>query len=438
MSQKKDIASRLNQVFLIQIVFISLATILGVFGAAKVVEDILIKEALQGEARFFWDHYNKDNNFPLPNTMNLTGYMVTNDDYTVVPKSLEGLKDDYQRVHIGDNYPIVYRTFQDDKKLYLIFEESQVSKLAVYFGIAPLVFVLLAIYLPAFVSYVLSKRAISPILQLVKKLQSVGISQRQLENLNFDDITTTGNAEAASLIEAFENFSHRISDFISRERNFSRYASHELRTPLTIIKGSLALLAKKDLDEGARKQVDRMQPVILEMQELIESLLLLSREQEVVYSEHPVIVNDLVKYTAEQTMGIFEEKNLTLEWAPEHLVEARLPEQLLAIVITNLVRNACLYSHDGGEIKIVIVESEIRIQDFGRGMNQEQLEKIFEPFYRVEDTCRTGGKDRKGFGLGLSIVEWICNQCQWELSYESALGQGTVVTLKINEAVVLN
>lgn len=436
--KQKDTYSRLNQVFIIQIVFISVSTILGVFAAGKVVEDILIKEALIGEAEFFWQRYRLDQQFSLPSTLNLTGYLVEGDDYSYVPLSLSEMKKDYQQILIDGNEQIVYRTKQEDKTLYLVFEESQVTKLAFYFGLAPLVFVLLVIYLPAFVSYVLSKRAISPIIQLIKKIESVDITQKQLAKLNFEEINMAGNTEVKSLATAFENFSYRIFRFVQRERNFSRYASHELRTPLTVLKGSLALLAKKNLEPTAKKQVNRMQPVILEMQELIEALLLLSREQEVVYSEEAVIVNDLVKHTVKQTMSIFTEKNLQLKWAPVHLIETQLPEQLFAIVITNLIRNACLYSKNDGVIAINIENNKIIIQDHGYGISEEHLEKIFEPFYRINDENRTGGKDRKGFGLGLSIVEWICEQCGWYLNYQSKPNEGTTVTLIINSVKVLN
>ena len=100
--QDKGLVSKLNKVFIIQLVFISLATVGGVFGAAKVVENVLIKQALQGEAKFFWEHRAKNPDFPLPKTMNLTGYMVDNDDFSQVPTPLKTMQEAYQRVDLND------------------------------------------------------------------------------------------------------------------------------------------------------------------------------------------------------------------------------------------------------------------------------------------------------------------------------------------------
>ena len=426
------IYKKLNKVFLMQLVFISLATVAGVFGAAKVVENVLIKEALIGEADFFWKHYDKDNQFSLPKTMNLTGYLVEDNNYQNVPAVLSEVAENYQRVALNHKLPIVYVTEKYNKKLYLIFEEAQVSKLALYFGIAPLVLVLLAIYLPAFFSYALSKRAISPILQVIKKIESVNVSKQALDSLNFDDVKITGNSEVAGLVDSFQNFSRRISSFVKRERNFSRYASHELRTPLTVLKGSIALLKKQKISDENLKLANRMDAMVLEMQDLVESLLLLSREQDIILSEHAIVINDLVKEVARTTIDLFADKNIKLTWNAKNLLECQIPEQLFNIVISNVIRNACLYSSNDSVIRITLEDSKIVIQDNGKGMTNKQLAKILDPFYRVDEHSKV-----KGFGLGLAIVDWICHQCGWEIDIQSEINEGTTVTLNLNKVNIL-
>ena len=174
---KGSMISRLNKVFIMQLIFISVATVFGVLGAAKVVEDVLIKEALIGEAEFYWEHKDRFVEFPLPKTMNLTGYVVVNDDYSLVPTVLQDITEQYQRIELNGNRPIAYVSERGDTKLFLIFEEAQVSKLALYFGITPLIIVLLIVYVPAFVSFVFSKRAFSPVLQLVSRIENAKISK---------------------------------------------------------------------------------------------------------------------------------------------------------------------------------------------------------------------------------------------------------------------
>jgi len=97
---KGSMISRLNKVFIMQLVFISVATVFGVLGAAKVVEDVLIKEALIGEAEFYWKHKDLYVEFPLPKTMNLTGYVVENEDYSLVPTVLEDITEQCKK---GEN-----------------------------------------------------------------------------------------------------------------------------------------------------------------------------------------------------------------------------------------------------------------------------------------------------------------------------------------------
>lgn len=431
-SAKGTMHRRLNKVFFVQLVFISIATVGGVIGAAKVVEDVLIKEALIGEAEFFWEHRNKYEDFPLPKTMNLTGYLVYDDDYSMVPQVLMDVTEQYQRVNLNEKRPIVYITEQNSQKLFLIFEEAQVSKLALYFGITPLIIVLLIVYVPAFVSYLFSKRAFSPVLKLVDRLEKANISKSGLDDLKFDDIKKMGHVDVNTLIDSFDAFSHRISTMITRERNFSRYASHELRTPLTVLRGSMDLLRKQDLPEKSQRLINRMQPMIEEMQALIEALLMLSRDEVIEISDHPVLVNDILKTAVEDTIRMFEPREIKLSWQPTHLVQAYLSEQLFAIVVSNLVRNACIYSQDPATLSVKIEGANIIIEDQGKGMNQEQLNRIMEPFYRVDEHG-----SEKGFGLGLSIVDMICRQCGWTIKFESELGSGTKAILTLDNAEIL-
>ena len=428
--QDKGLVSKLNKVFIIQLVFISLATIGGVFGAAKVVENVLIKQALQGEAKFFWEHRAKNPDFPLPKTMNLTGYMVNNDDFSQVPVPLAQMQEAYQRVELNHKMPIAYVTQKGNQKLFLVFEEAQVSKLAFYFGVTPLVIVLLVIYLPTFISYIYSKRALSPILQLVRKLEQVDISQSGLSQLHFDDLNQNANNEIATLVATFEKVSGRIAEFVNRERNFSRYAGHELRTPLTVLKGNIELLKKQPLEPGAKRLVNRMEPMVSDMQALIEALLVLSRENQVTNQEI-VVVNDVLKNSVEQAIALFPVKTVHLHWHGKHLIEAPMSEQIFAMVISNLIRNACLYSGDEPDISVTIDHNHIIIADQGKGMDAETLARIKEPFYRGDEY------GEKGFGLGLSIVDWLCQQSGWQVDFTSQPGQGTSVTLTLTQVKIL-
>ncbi len=419
---------KLIKVMAIQLALISLVTILSVYGAAKVVEHVLIKEALEGEARFFWEHYEKDRQYKLPHTLNLTGYIadINSNNFESVPVAISKMPIGYQRLESEDKKPLVHISEKFGKRLFLVFEEGQVSRLAFYFGIAPLAFVLLIIYLPAWISYMLSKRAISPVVKLSKLIEETKITEHSDIRLNFSEIEKNADAEVVTLLDAFEQYYDQIEQYVQRENNFTRYASHELRTPLAVLKGSISLLSKHDLSEQQQRIVSRMKPMVLEMEELLEALLLLSKNQEPKLSEEPISVNQLTQQQLIHIQKLFIEKDIKTSQQNSAELNARVPERLLTICINNILMNAFNYT-DNGEIKVIIEANTITVTDTGKGIEQESLTRIFEPFYRADRQST----DVKGFGLGLSIVKRICDQLSWQITIRSEPQRGTEVTLSL-------
>ena len=166
------IKAQLIRVFVLQILAISVATVLGVYAAAFVVEQVLVREALNGEAEHFWTHYEKNPSFPLPNTNNLNGYFAGGAEGEV-PEWLQGVEPGFGRHRTpAGGEPVVHVSEHSGKRLILVFDEMQVSSLAFYFGIAPLTGVLLLIYVLTWVGYVLSRRAVSTIVQLAEAVRS--------------------------------------------------------------------------------------------------------------------------------------------------------------------------------------------------------------------------------------------------------------------------
>ena len=422
------IQRKLVKVMAIQLLLISFVTLLSVYGAAKVVENVLIKEALEGEARFFWQHYEKNPNLNLPSTLNLTGYIsdLSDSENSNIPDGIAKMPVGYQRLDGHEKSPLVHVSEKYGKRLYLVFEEGQVSRLAFYFGIAPLAFVLLIIYLPAWISYMLSKRAISPVVKLAKLMEEKTVNERSDIRLNFSDIEKRADAEVLILLDAFEQYADQVEQYVQRENNFTRYASHELRTPLAVLKGSVSLLSKHQLSEQQQKIVLRMKPMILEMEELLEALLLLSKDQEPKISDEPISVNLLVKQQLSQIKRLFEHKEIQVEQLNVADLKRKVPERLLAICINNIVMNAFNYT-EKGTIQVSINQTGISVSDTGKGIEAESLKRIFEPFFRAD----RDDNEVKGFGLGLSIVQRICEQMGWQVSIESQPQHGTQVTLQL-------
>lgn len=376
MTQKRrGIHYKIIKAMAIQLLLISAVTLLGVYGAAKVVENVLIKQALEGEAEFFWKNYGQDPNFNLPSTLNLTGYMSSSQPSDDVPDYLESLQPGYQRVDFNNRQPLVHISEQYGKRLYLVFEEGQVARLSFYFGIAPLAFVLLIIYLPAWITYMLSRRAISPVVKLSRLMDSVEVSERADLKMDFSDIEKNADAEVMTLLQAFDQYAERVNEYVTREKNFTRYASHELRTPLAVLKGSISLLEKQQLNDSQLKVVSRMKPMVKEMEDLLEALFLLSRDQEPDIGEEPVNVNAVVKQQLNAIERLFPDKNIETHLHSNVQLQMRVSERLLVICLNNIIFNAFNYTEQGS-IQVFVGRSFIRVSDTGIGMDEKSLQRI--------------------------------------------------------------
>ena len=427
MMSKQGLQYKLIKAFLLQILLISVATLMGVFAAAKIVEDVLVREALQGEADHFWERYRQNRNFPAPDTLNMSGYLASNGDFSKVPGALRALQPGFGRALIEGRQPIVYIEDNDDSRLYLVFDEQQVAALSFYFGVVPLSLVLVLIYVFAWMSYRQSRDAISPVISLAHIVESFDFKKQGLAELDLSELRQTTDSDVAKLIDALDHFTERLELFIERERNFTRDASHELRTPLAVIKSSLALLHKRsDYQPNEQRSLQTIESTLRDMEGLIDTLLLLAREESSPLPEDDVLINDLLSNLIEQVGRAVTNDKISVEIEQNCLLSVPAAEKVLSILLTNLLRNAFSYTQ-AGTVCITIDENRVTIADTGIGMEQKQLKQVFEPVYRVQET-------QNGHGLGLTIVKRLCNRFGWKLKIRSKPGEGTAISVVFPKA----
>jgi signal transduction histidine kinase len=421
------------RVFLLQVLAISLAVVLGVFGAAKVVENILVSEALDGEADHYWALYQANPAHPRPNTLNLRGYLRQAQYGDEVPAWLAAAEPGFRRIDNGESQPLVHisdRTGDGgDARLYLVFDEIQVSRLAMFFGVAPLSLVLLLAYTVAWFGYRLSRNAVSPLVQLANRVKAFDARSGDLKDLDFQ-VDAKSNSEVQILAGALQQFIERVNRFLHRERNFTRNASHELRTPLAVMQANLDALQRRAADQPELAvPLERMQRTVRDMEKLLETLLILAREDESQVPREAIIINDLVAERIEQVRRALDNSQVAVTLEADSLVQLQVPPKVLAIVIDNLLRNAISYT-ERGEVVVRIRADGLSVSDNGPGMNEELLQRVFEPFERGESTSR-------GFGLGLTIVKRLCDRFGWKISMQSEPGVGSTASLYWGEAEVL-
>ena len=425
---KGGLNTKLVRVFILQILAISVATILGVYAAALVVERVLVQEALKGEAEHFWSNYRDDRSFPLPNTNNLRGFMARQSDYSGVPEWLSDEEPGFRRVDEGpDSQPVIHVSDRGADRLYLVFDEVQVSALAFYFGVAPLTAVLLLIYILTWAGYLLSRRAVSTVVKLAEAVLNYDFNSGEFEKFSPEEFGDTGDSEVVTMVNAFNQFIDRLESFIQRERNFTRNASHELRTPLAVVKANLELLERFDEPDKRKRTIERMARTVRDMEGLVETLLILARESESKLSWSSVVLNDLVADVFDQVQRAVPRENVKTGIKAAGLLEVDAPERVLAIVFTNLLRNALTYTQSG-TVEVLIDRGGVSFKDTGCGMSESDLERMFEPFYRGHD------RSNEGYGLGLAIVRRLCSRFGWELHADSELGAGTEIRVEFPNA----
>gem|GEM_PF-31860 len=425
--------SRLHGVFILQLTLISVLTVAGVLAASVIAERVLVKTALSGEATYFWNKRANAENFALPDTLNLQSY-ISSDLTTELPPEFEDLPPGQHKVRVDGDQRIVYVSTRDDETLYLLFQSDTVSNLAFYFGILPLALVLLLMYSLAYLTYVLSKRAISPLTRLASSIENYDFTARELSELPLVDLAEKQDTETLILADALNQFVERSKMFVERERDFTRYASHELRTPLAVIQGSVSTLELQPLSGAPERAVARIKRNAIHMSALLETLLLLARDgsPDTQVSEH-CNVNKLLDGLTAQLPELESGKPITIELDSAYQLYVNAPEAALVIVLGNLLRNAWHYT-DAGEIRVLIDEGSVSISDTGPGLNLEQQQHIFDPFYRIESQ----GQSHVGMGLGLAIVRQTCESRNWDITLVSQSGQGSTFKIQFGDSVVKN
>ena len=416
--------ARLGRAFALQIALISVAVVGGVFATAWIVEDVLSRQALEGEAEHYWSRLAEDPQHPVPDTNNMTGYLSRAAGHADVPAPLRAAQPGLHRIAFAGGRPLVYVSDGPAGRLYLVFRQQQVSRLTLYFGVLPLSIILLFIYALSFVTYRLSQRAVSPLVDLAARLE--GYDPLTSPSLPLDDLRDVADAEVATMIEALDTFTQRLERFVARERNFTRDASHELRTPLAVMKANLDLLARSETRPAADQEaLARMRRTVTQMQALIESLLMLARESAAELPFEALDVHAIVLEQIDQLSDLAAANGNAVHVRHDAPLVVHAPRQLLAIAISNLLRNALAYTRDG-RVDVVVGATSVKISDTGVGMSEADRARLFEPFFR--GSASNDGAT-PGHGLGLAIVGRLIERFGWSLDVASEQGRGTTVEL---------
>ncbi|WPP01560.1 HAMP domain-containing sensor histidine kinase [Pseudomonas sp. HR96] len=320
-----------------------------------------------------------------------------------------------------DHHPYYAMVQEVDGRKYVLLRdrESFDKRQHLLFTVAIIGFVL-CILLAMLLGWLLARKVMAPVVKLAGQVRHRDQSLEMAPAL----APHYARDEVGELAASFDGALGRLRDALRRERLFTADVSHELRTPLMVLASSCELLqVDPSVDSRAQAQVTRMARASLGMSQLIETFLILARAQGDGSGRlcSLAAVGDEVVEIWRQPI---EEKGLSFAYLADSRCTTLYNHTFLYSVMSNLVRNAWHYT-DSGFIRLTLLDDGFTVQDSGIGIPEEKRQAMFQPFVRGDE------QRGEGLGLGLSLVQRICQNQGWSVKLSGLEPHGCCFTVEL-------
>jgi signal transduction histidine kinase len=274
------------------------------------------------------------------------------------------------------------------------------------------------------------QRSLQPLRQLSQMTSVISIEDLGQAQLYLDNAPS----EVKELAQTLTMLLSRLSQSWEQEREFVSNVSHELRTPLTIVHGYLQSVLRRQ-NNLTEIQIEALETASSEAEHtirLLQDLLDLARADSgyLRFQMKHYILNDLVEEVVEMAAK-YSDRNITIE-STTYPIEVKTDYSRLKQVLLNLIDNAVKYSEAGMPVTLKLNQFHdkviIQVCDQGYGIPLQHQERIFERFYRVDESrsSATGGS-----GLGLSIVKTLVEGMGGNVTVQSKLEEGSIFTISL-------
>ena len=338
-----------------------------------------------------------------------------------------------------DNKYFVFKLSREIKNnilnIYVLKNVNQVSEIYDRLNTLSIIFICIGVAIAIIMSIILGQKIVRPIKNIIRtteKITTDDLNQR-IEEPEQDDELKTLTQIINQMLDRLENSFENQSKFVSD-------ASHELRTPLAIIKGYAEIIKKRRFsdEEIFEESIDSIINETENMKNLVQKLLFLAKGEITKINTNFQIIEmkEFVQQIHTDTEVSSKSHKFYLEKNQEYKVEADVT--LLQQAIRALIENAIKYSEENTNIYIESIIKDgkkgiVSIRDEGVGISEEDTKRIFDRFYRVDDS-RT--KATGGTGLGLAIVKRIVEIHKGEIEIFSELGKGTKISIILPLATI--
>lgn len=299
-------------------------------------------------------------------------------------------------------------------------EMSNISRFSLI--ILPILFVLAVTG-----GYLIAKRMLKPIQKISESASQISMGGDLKKRIEIG----SGNDELHLLANSFNEMFSRLEESFETERRFTSDASHELRTPMAVIMAQCEFILEKDRSpEEYKKALAVINRQGKRMTALINDMLDYTRIEMKAdsYVKEELDLSQLVDSVCTD-MKFIRDKGIELEYdAGEHILYCG-NRYLLTRLLNNLIANAYKYGNENGHIRVALEKKDreilLSVEDDGIGIADEDISKIFDRFYRADNS-----RSSKGTGLGLSIVKQIAAFHGAQIDVESSLGIGSRFTVR--------
>jgi signal transduction histidine kinase len=382
------------------------------------------RDALFGENITVYDQNNRE--------------IYTNNDtiyFSVSPAQLEDVRSSKQQYWTQDDFEISGQEFHDENHAYVVIAgaiDLHGNRELAYLGVLLIILFGIMITIVAASGWIYAGRALKPVNNLIEEVQEVSVDdlRQRLKERKYND-------EIGKLIRIFNMLLARIEKAFDLQKSFVSNVSHELRNPLTRITSQLEVtLLKERSNDEYRQTTESVLEDIRDLNLLSGSLLDLAslHEDTRTFTMARLRIDETLWESLERVKSLdpsYRTEILTLT-LPED--EERLyihgNVYLLLIAFQNIVENACKFSSDHtARVSFSCSQPyiEIRVSDNGPGIYKDDLENIFQPFYRANRTSKI-----KGYGVGLSLSQRIIRIHKGDIQVDSWIGQGTDVVVRFH------
>ena len=318
--------------------------------------------------------------------------------------------------------------------LYLLFQNNLANMHlnSEYFNQMKCLFILasiISITITGLFTYYLSKRITAPLRDMNRVALHIARGQ-------FDQrVKIKTQDELGELGETINYMAKELAGLDQMRKDFVANVSHDLRSPLTSIHGFVrAFLDDTIPNERKRHYLTIMKEQTERMIKLVNDLLDMARIEAGQLEIRPVIFNlsELVRQVVARMEPEVVKKQINVELISEEAQDIHVfadPDRIDQVIV-NLIQNAVQFSPPDRSVEVILKKEEqavVSIRDYGPGIRQEDIQSIWERFYKA-DRART---KKAGTGLGLSIVKHILDLHQSPIHVKSEVGNGSIFTFTL-------